>query len=57
MPLTERAQREHHAAQVLVGLGAILALSPRRERDPDAAERDDDEGADDGQRQQELQQG
>jgi hypothetical protein len=36
MPLTERRQRDHHAAQVLVGLGPILALPPRRQRDADA---------------------
>src|SRR5262245_2726720 len=42
---------------MLVRLGAILALPPGRQRDPDAAERDHDERADDGKRQQDLEHG
>ena len=36
---------------------AVLTLPPRPQRDPDAAERDHDEGADDRERQQELEEG
>src|SRR5262249_1597191 len=50
-------QSQRDPAQVLIRLGALLTLSPRRHRDPGAAERDHDEGADEGERQHELEQG
>src|SRR5437667_372488 len=50
-------QGQHDAAYVLVSFRAILTLAPGRQRDPDAAERDHDEGPHDGQRHQELEQG
>jgi len=50
-------QGQDDAADVLVGLRALLTLAPGRQCDPHAAERDHDEGADDGQGHHELEQG